>query len=154
MDESIRNQEESKRLLGESRRLLLEQPLLRKKLCRALFCNPSESEQALGEVLKFIALAAEYRQGPLTPSIRVDMAWHEFLLFTRLYSRYCENNFGRTIHHEPSDDTAANSRQYAETLRLYRRKFGEPPSEYWGRTGVGSGGGAAAFCGGCEAGNV
>lgn len=111
--------------------LLREQPILRVKLARALFCPPAACETALAEVIKFLALAADCTDAQITPSARVDLAWHEFILFTRSYSKFCEQNFGKMIHHEPSDDQHKNSRQYADTLRSYRQKFGEPPREYW-----------------------
>ena len=42
--------------------------------------------------------------GALSPSRTVDKAWHEFLLFTRDYQQFCEERYGRFIHHQPYDD--------------------------------------------------
>lgn len=124
-------------------------PLLGVKLSRALFCQASECRAALTEVIKFMLLAAESLEGPITPSARVDLAWHEFILFTRTYTRFCEEKLGKMVHHEPSNDHENNSRQYAQTLRRYRVVFGEPPTDYWG--GVdGFAGRESAFCGSCE----
>ena len=36
------------------------------------------------------------------PSQAVDDAWHEFILFTRQYERFCEAAFGRFLHHTPA----------------------------------------------------
>lgn len=120
-------------------------PLLRTKLARALFCPAAEADRALTEVIKFLTLVAETADGPLTPSARVDLAWHEFILFTRTYSSYCDRQFGKLIHHEPSANHEQNSSQYAVTLQCYRERFGDPPGDFWGGSKL-----ATAFCGNCE----
>lgn len=35
------------------------------------------------------------------PSQAVDMAWHEFILFTRSYEGFCQKAFGYFLHHTP-----------------------------------------------------
>ena len=46
------------------------------------------------------------------PSQVVDVAWHEFILFTREYKAFCEDALGRFLHHTPAeamkDKTEAN----------------------------------------------
>lgn len=37
------------------------------------------------------------------PSKVVDVAWHEFILFTKEYENFCEDAFGRFIHHTPAE---------------------------------------------------
>ena len=125
-------------------------PLLRTKLSRALFCPPESCTMALAELIKFLTLASESTNCPVTPSARVDMAWHEFILFTRTYTSFCERNYGKMIHHEPSDDQPQNTRQYLETLRLYRQRYGEPPEEYWGGNKTDPVSEPTAHCGNCE----
>jgi hypothetical protein len=130
--------------------LLQSAPVLRQKLARALFCRAEECELALTEVIKFLLLAAE-SQTQLTPSTRIDLAWHEFILFTRTYLKFCEQTLGKMIHHEPSLDHQANSAQYLLTLELYRQRFGAPPPEYWGQHSQHPAPGLSAACGNCEA---
>ncbi|MFC4941990.1 glycine-rich domain-containing protein [Pseudonocardia sp. GCM10023141] len=36
-------------------------------------------------------------------SLRVDQAWHQFVLFTAQYVRFCMDHFGRYLHHAPSN---------------------------------------------------
>jgi hypothetical protein len=36
------------------------------------------------------------------PSAAVDDAWHEFILFTRDYDRFCQKAFGQFLHHTPT----------------------------------------------------
>lgn len=37
------------------------------------------------------------------PSQAVDSAWHEFILHTKLYDQFCEQAFGRFLHHSPAE---------------------------------------------------
>jgi len=37
------------------------------------------------------------------PSQVVDVAWHEFILFTRQYDEFCKKAFGRFLHHTPAE---------------------------------------------------
>ncbi len=37
----------------------------------------------------------------LTPTREIDEVWHNFILHTKFYDEYCQNNFGRFIHHNP-----------------------------------------------------
>lgn len=45
------------------------------------------------------------------PSQVVDDAWHEFILFTRQYQKFCAQGLGRFLHHTPAE--AMPSRQVA-----------------------------------------
>lgn len=37
------------------------------------------------------------------PSQVVDVAWHEFILFTRAYQQFCKRSMGRFLHHVPAE---------------------------------------------------
>lgn len=37
------------------------------------------------------------------PSQVVDVAWHEFILFTRTYQAFCQKALGRFLHHTPTE---------------------------------------------------
>ncbi|WP_144394995.1 glycine-rich domain-containing protein [Pleionea sediminis] len=37
------------------------------------------------------------------PSQVVDVAWHEFILFTRQYQQFCDKALGRFLHHTPAE---------------------------------------------------
>ncbi len=37
------------------------------------------------------------------PSQVVDMAWHEFILFTKKYEYFCNGALGRFLHHTPAE---------------------------------------------------
>lgn len=40
------------------------------------------------------------------PSQVVDVAWHEFILFTRHYQVFCQRALGRFVHHAPTEAMA------------------------------------------------
>lgn len=46
------------------------------------------------------------------PSQVVDVAWHEFILFTRHYQHFCNKAIGRFLHHTPAE--AMGSRRIAQ----------------------------------------
>jgi len=131
-----------------ARSVLASKPVLVDKLVKACAVDATEAPQALREVLRFLDLCAANGQ-PLTPSPRVDDAWHEFVLCTRLYRDFCEDHFGRFIHHDPGGSDDANQRQFRQTLHLYAQRFGAPDPSYWGQAAADI---PTADCGGCESG--
>ena len=49
-----------------------------------------------------ISLMARKRMVAM-PSQVVDLAWHEFILFTRHYEAFCKHALGRFLHHTPAE---------------------------------------------------
>lgn len=43
------------------------------------------------------------------PSKIVDLAWHEFILFTKAYQSFCKQAFGRFLHHTPAEAMASQT---------------------------------------------
>lgn len=41
------------------------------------------------------------------PSRVVDVAWHEFILMTQSYDKFCESGLGRFLHHTPASEMAS-----------------------------------------------
>jgi hypothetical protein len=50
----------------------------------------------------FIAYLMSGRQQVSMPSEIADALWHEFILFTREYDAFCNQAFGRFMHHAPA----------------------------------------------------
>ena len=62
------------------------------------------------------------------PSQVVDIAWHEFILFTKLYKTFCRRSLGRFIHHTPAEamdcaTTAQKGIKRAWRISCYREKI-------------------------------
>ena len=127
-----------------SKQLLDENPLLVAKIASALACKQPEVVYSLREVLRFLFLVSSNRSNTLTPSHRVDLAWHEFILFTKVYSSFCQRWFGRFVHHSPGGSRAENREQYEQTLRYYESQFGTADPAWWPQETV-------PACGPCEA---
>ena len=130
-----------------SDQLIDQHEILVPKISTALGCDESEVSVALGEVLRFLYLVNLNEEGMLTPSVRVDLAWHEFILCTRAYDAFCRRLFGKFIHHSPGGSEAKNHQQFTKTLSSYEAEFGTPNTKYWGSTlkHVASCGECAAF---------
>lgn len=90
-----------------------------------------EPKNLLREMLKFLILCGKHEES-LTPSLAVDEAWHNYILFTKSYAIFCQNNFGKFIHHEPDENEEKNSNRYDRTIELYCDHFGQPPTKIWG----------------------
>lgn len=69
---------------------------------------PHLSEEQTIEVLEglrdfFLICNAAGRRMVAMPSQAVDVAWHEFILHTRRYQRFCQQHLGRFLHHTPAE---------------------------------------------------
>ena len=54
------------------------------------------------------------------PSQAVDDAWHEFILFTRQYDKFCQGAFGRFLHHTPAEAMSAPTQASVGIRRAWR----------------------------------
>ncbi len=122
----------------------MENSVLQKRIAVACDASGDEASDVFHEVLRFLHLISLSGE-TLTPSRRVDDAWHEFILCTRSYAKYCQANFGRFLHHTPGGEEAENRKRFIRTLELYRQYFGAPNPSHWGPWGE-----DLAACGSCE----
>lgn len=60
----------------------------------------------------FQIIALSQRKMIAMPSQVVDVAWHEFILFTREYRQFCSRGLGRFLHHTPAE--AMKSKNHAQ----------------------------------------
>jgi len=66
--------------------------------------NSSELQQVMrGLKDYFYLIHISNKESVAMPSQVVDVAWHEFILFTREYANFCSKAFGRFIHHTPAE---------------------------------------------------
>lgn len=54
------------------------------------------------------------------PSQVVDDAWHEFILFTRQYDKFCRHAFGRFLHHTPAEAMSSPTQAGEGIKRAWR----------------------------------
>lgn len=61
----------------------------------------------------FFLISFKAKRKPVAmPSQVVDVAWHEFILFTKQYETFCKKSMGRFLHHTPTE--AMKSRTTAQ----------------------------------------
>jgi hypothetical protein len=65
---------------------------------------PAKDGQLVARALRqfFLAHLKSGRQFVAMPSQVTDDLWHEFILYTRHYERFCRQAFGRFMHHTPA----------------------------------------------------
>ena len=51
----------------------------------------------------FIVCHREKEQTVAMPSQVIDVAWHEFILFTKKYNDFCKKSLGKFLHHTPAE---------------------------------------------------
>jgi hypothetical protein len=100
---------------------------------------PHLTESDLAEVIRglrtyfHICLLARKRQVSM-PSQVVDVAWHEFILFTKQYKQFCDSAFKRFLHHMPAEamttpTIAQNGIKRAWALSCAREKINRESPE-------------------------
>jgi hypothetical protein len=103
---------------------------------------------------KFLALCAIEKDGTYSMRGPIDEYWHTFLVFTELYSQFCDSIASRFIHHIPNsedpvtpkyslskgkdekhENIAKLRRGYTKFLNDYEQIFSQiPPVHLWPRT--------------------
>ncbi len=112
--------------------LLKENPMLISKLKKLRIENTTPRE-LLTEVIKFMSLVSVFKI-KLVPSLIVDLTWHEFILFTKTYEKFCRLKLKKFIHHTPEETkNTYNNKGYQRTIHHYIILFGKPPENIWGK---------------------
>lgn len=109
-----------------------EAPFLEEKLLLdGEFPSSGQYCEAFTEFKKFIGLARLYRKPLAMPSERIDAVWHQFLLFSKDYVRFCDTFHGGYFHHNPDIPSRPLPPGGLDNLvRLYTSTYGEMP-EIW-----------------------
>lgn len=103
-----------------------------------------KASECFEECLKFLSLCAARPGEAFVPSIKVDNAWHEFILCTKEYTEHC-SEFGTYVHHDPTDEPDIEA--YERTRTALKEQFGSINSEIWPPAHAGG------CTGSCESGN-
>jgi hypothetical protein len=117
-----------------------EAPFLIEKLLKEHIVDSEEEGRALfQEVKRFIVLV---RSDETTlwdmHSLRIDEAWHQFVLFTSEYIAFGHRYFDTYIQHSPSNapepepsDLARTASTFDDFKTRYIELFGEEPPDSW-----------------------
>lgn len=93
--------------------------------------SEQEAERYFQGLLEFLAVAAEAEE-PVSPSLPIDAAWHAFILHTRDYAAYCDEQFGEFVHHQPTGNPrATNLENYSRARSLAADRFDALDADVW-----------------------
>ncbi|WP_437970590.1 hypothetical protein WMF04_15440 [Sorangium sp. So ce260] len=109
--------------------------VLDKLLMNKTVATQHEAEVLFRELARYLGLVESDRTRAYPMfSLRVDEAWHQFVLFTIEYADFCERFFGRFLHHAPANAPLTHTAPEAtwdEFAAAYSALYGEPPPEVW-----------------------
>ncbi len=96
------------------------------------FRNGEEYQEAFTEFKKYLALSKIVGKKMSMMSEKVDEVWHQFILFTPQYHKFCEEVLEGYFHHIPKTSlTPLDPKGRENFIESYRKIFGEIP-EIWG----------------------
>lgn len=109
------------------------------KLSRKLNWEKKFALKVIWEYKKFVYLGVT-SDFSVTPSKVIDQVWHEHILFSAGYRKFCKEIIQYDFDHNPelvsiNSQTEAFKSQYFHTIELYKKEFGsKPPVEIWDDT--------------------
>ena len=108
-------------------------PFLEEKLIRdGKISSKEEYESAFLELKKYFILNEKTGKSLGMASKTVDEVWHQFILFTREYHKFCNKFFGKYIHHSPNTSFTPVSESGVDSfVNSYLEEFGKIPT-IWG----------------------
>ncbi|MFC8505648.1 glycine-rich domain-containing protein [Streptomyces sp. NPDC057411] len=114
----------------------LVQPELFQRL--AAFCADEyrmelpTAEAVMDQGLAFLWTMGSSGKGDvMAPSRQVDPAWHTFMLHSQEYADWCEERFGRFLHHAPNSKTRTLGLMH-DVTDLIREAGFEVDKQLWG----------------------
>ena len=100
-----------------------------KLLAEGKFGSRAEYLEVFTEFKKYVALTRLAGKNLGMPSEKVDAVWHQFILFTPLYHRFCEEYLGEYLHHVPETSHTKNPPGGGRNfVRAYQEVFGRIPT--------------------------
>lgn len=126
-------------------------PYLEEKLLKDRKLTATQLPEALLEFKRYFALVYLTREPLGMVSPLIDEVWHQLILFTREYSKFCDDTFGFYIHHRPNTSHTPVTKNCGKKLvHAYSQYFGDLPP-IWGRLDKATCNSAPPSCGpGCE----
>lgn len=109
-----------------------ENPEFIERLKVKLGLSHEKAEELFIDMKQFLFLCGT-RPGICSPTDAIDAAWHEFILYTQDYAAFCDDMFGRFIHHVPPIYLSDEKRTKGKTWRTYQVAqgiFGELSSNW------------------------
>jgi hypothetical protein len=87
------------------------------------------------ELKRYLFLSAKNPEMSLPIARSLDPLWHEFVLDTRRYLKFCQGLGTDIVHHDPRPANESENEvvgRYQKLIELYQDEFNEaPPNEVW-----------------------
>lgn len=89
------------------------------------------ARKVLQQYKNFLFLQKKYGlQHRIIPSLEIDAVWHAHILHTKDYAEFCQEFFGRFLHHVPQKPGVEESAvkinaDFKLTQELYKNEFGD-----------------------------
>ncbi|MFK0044870.1 glycine-rich domain-containing protein [Streptomyces sp. NPDC090741] len=94
----------------------------------------AQGNRGVEQLAAFLAVAATTTE-KVTPSLRVDLFWHVFVLHTKPYADFCDALGGGFIHHFPDRNSGHNPEEGRAAMRrtvgLIREAGYRTDPEFW-----------------------
>ena len=109
------------------------------RICKELSVNIEKAKELFTDLKKFLWATSQAKVNVLPPPL-IDEAWHAFILFTEDYEIFCNNFFGKMIHHLPHrpGDPVIGKEETKPSIDLFVNLFGSKPSTNWDYINVSS----------------
>ncbi|KGJ93885.1 glycine-rich domain-containing protein [Colwellia psychrerythraea] len=83
--------------------------------------NNEELELVIDTLRSFFLISYKAKLKPVAmPSQVVDVAWHQFILFTKNYEMFCKKGIGRFLHHTPTEAMKSKTTAQEGIKRAWR----------------------------------
>jgi hypothetical protein len=106
-----------------------EAPFLKEKLLTEKVMTAEQYEENFTEFKKYIGLAWLHKKPLAMTSKSIDEVWHQYILFTRDYMRFCNDFYGSYFHHNPTIASRPDRTNGLENLvQLYNQTYGKMPA--------------------------
>ncbi|MFE4491464.1 hypothetical protein ACFRKD_03275 [Streptomyces niveus] len=96
--------------------------------------SDDQGDRGVNQVAAFLAVAANTTER-FTPSLRVDLFWHAFVLHTKHYAEFCDALGSGFIHHVPDRDNghspAEGRAAMGRTAETIRSAGFDVDQEFW-----------------------
>lgn len=103
--------------------------LLINRFCRDHQLSEQDALETFEQTKQFLVLCAANKNVRYSPSEKIDLMWHQFILHTRDYFAFCDK-LGSFVHHQPSEEKHPHN--YETTKRDLENFFGTINNAYWG----------------------
>jgi hypothetical protein len=110
-----------------------QHPRLIERLEERLGMTNAEAREKFADLKRFLYLCAVSAES-LAPTEQIDEVWHNFMLYSEDYARFCDTLCGGMIHHRPWNKAEVAASDWSivqRTRQLAEATYGAELSANW-----------------------